>query len=499
MGIISWWVRLSPIVHRRITAVAAPWFQPSTDAEASARDEGNQARDLSMDTIYLLRRAVACIAIGLAMSCAGQPAAHTSTPAASPAPAVATGSPATAPSTPASPAAAFMQDFLAESKPMLQAGNYLGIVQFLEKKAKEPGLDSDTKDAIRQMAGTYVSFVGQYQEGLEYFAPPRPKPIDVDTAAFSRMINEDAVDAIAKLAANRQAVFINEAHHMPRHRTFTANLLPKLRALGFSYLAVETLSDADSALNTRGYPVRQSGFYSNEPVFGEMLRIALKLGFKLVPYEQESPTADGREQGQAQHLVDRILRADPKARIVVHAGYDHINESGTLAGAKTMAIRFHDMTGIDPLTVDQTTMTEQADTTLDDFRYRFLMKHVRRQMPFVLFSGDSVWSARPGVHDVTVISPRAVHRGGRPNWIWTMGGNVRRAYIASDEACPGSLDCVITARRVGESDDAVPVDILRVQFSAPGSKTFALPPGQYVIEARDGTGAPLSRQTITVK
>jgi hypothetical protein len=452
-----------------------------------------------MDTISL-RRSVGGIILGLSLSCATQPAASTPTPAASRPPAVApAGSPAAAQSAPTTPAAAFMRDFQAESTPMIETSNYLGVVQLLEKKFKEPGVDSDTKDAVRQFAATYVSFVGQYQDALEYFAPPRPKPVDIDTAAFNRMTNEDAVDAIAKLAVNRQAVFVNEAHNMPRHRAFTANLLPKLRALGFSYLAVETLSDGDSALNTRGYPVHTTGVYSNEPVFGEMLRIALKLGFKLVPYEAASPTADGREQGQAQHIVERILRADPKAKIVVHAGYDHINESGTLAGAKTMAIRFHEMTGIDPLTVDQTVMTEQADTTLDDYRYRFLMKRVRRQTPFVLFSGDSVWSARPGVHDVTVISPRAVHRGGRPNWIWTMGGNVRRAYIASDEACPGSLDCVIAARRVGESDDAVPVDILRVQFSAPGSKTFALPPGQYVIEARDGTGAALSRQTITVK
>jgi hypothetical protein len=447
----------------------------------------------------LLGRIVACLGAGVTLSCAGQaPAKPSATPASTAASTATSTSAVTPQSAPTTPAATFLRDFLAESRPMLDAGNYLGIVQLLERKKKESGLDADTKDAIRQMSGTYASFVGQYQEALEYFAPPPPKAVDLDTAALSRMTSEDAVDEIAKLAANRQAVFVNEAHNMPRHRAFTANLLPKLRALGFSYLAVETLNDADTALNTRGYPVHNTGFYSNEPVFGEMLRIALKLGYKLVPYEAASSTADAREQGQAQHIVERILRADPKARIVVHAGYDHINESGTLAGAKTMAIRFHEMTGIDPLTVDQTAMTEQADTTLDEHRYRFLMKRVRRQTPFVLMSGDSVWSARPGVHDVTVISPRAVHRGGRPSWIWTMGGGVRRAYIASDEACPGSLDCTVAARRVGESEDAVPVDILRVQFSAPGSKTFALPPGQYVIEARDGSGIALSRQTITV-
>jgi hypothetical protein len=264
--------------------------------------------------------------------------------------------------------------------------------------------------------------------------------------------------------------------------------------MGFSYLAVETLSETDSALNLRGYPVRESAFYSNEPAIGELLRTALKLGFKLVPYEAPSAVQDEREMGQARHIVDRILRADPKARIVVHAGYAHIDESGTLSGAKTMAQRFRELTGIDPLTVDQTVLTEQADTTYEDSRYRFLMSRVRRQTPYVLKTDDSVWSARPGVHDVTVISPRAVHRAGRPNWWWAF--NNRRAYLLSDEVCGQALDCVVTARIATESEDAVPVDVLRIRFSAPGSKTFALPPGQYVIEARDGSGALLSRQTI---
>jgi hypothetical protein len=282
---------------------------------------------------------------------------------------------------------------------------------------------------------------------------------------------------------------------MARHRAFTANLLPRLRAAGFSYLVVESVSASDTGLTARGYPVHETGFYANEPVFGEMLRIALGLGFTIVPYDS---SATGDEQAGARGIADRILRTDPKAKIVVHAGAEHIDESGTLAGAKSMAMWFREITGIDPLTVDQTAMTEQADTTYEDSRYLFLMKHVRSRMPFVLEAGDSVWSAHPGSHDVTVISPRAVHRAGRPSGLWTMGGAVRRAYIASDEACPGSLDCLMAARRVGERDDAVPVDVLRVQFSAPGSKTFALPPGQYVIEAKDANGAALSRQTISV-
>jgi hypothetical protein len=454
-------------------------------------------------SMFILARATAAIALIATVSCAGQPAGGSAvTPATAGPPAAPTTSPADAAAPQQSPttdpATTTLRDFLAETNPMLRQANYLGIVELIEQKRKLAGRDSALNATLIELAGMYAPFVGQYQDALDDYAPARPSRAAFDTTAFEHMTDEDAVDAVAELAAGRQAVFVNEAHYMARHRAFTANLLPKLRALGFSYLAVETLSDADTAINTRGYPIHESGFYSNEPAFGEMLRIALALGFKLVAYEAPSSTADARERGQAQHLVERILRADPKARIVVHAGHDHIDESGTLAGAKPMAVRFRELTGIDPLTVDQTAMTEQADTTYEDSRYLFLMQHVRRRTPFVLKAGNSVWSARPGVHDVTVISPRAVHRAGRPSWLWTMGGNVRRAYIASDEACPGALDCVMTARIVGESDDAVPVDVLRVQFSAPGSRTFALPPGKYVIEARDANGTALSRQTITV-
>lgn len=424
------------------------------------------------------------------LGCASQPASVPAVAKTAPAPTAVD-------STPATPVALFMRDYQRQSAPLLETGNYLGIVQFLERERATARTDTATSQTIRQYLGMYLTFVGQPQEALEAFAIERPQPVAFDSVRLGRLAPEDAVDGVARLATNHQAVFLNEAHHMPRDRAFAANLLPRLRELGFSYLAVETLAEGDTALNHRGYPLRATGFYSNEPIFGEFLRVAHKLGFTIVPYEAFSSSQDAREQGQAQHIVDRILKKDPKAKIFVYAGYDHINESGVLSGAKPMAVRFREMTGIDPLTVDQTTLTEQADTSYDDSRYRYLMRRVRRQAPFVLKTGDSLWSARPGVHDVTVIHPRAVNRAFRPNWLYAFEN--RKPYLLSDEICGTSaLDCVVTARNADESMDAVPVDVLRLQFSAPGSKTFVLPPGRYVIEARDGTGALLTTQTVTV-
>jgi hypothetical protein len=391
----------------------------------------------------------------------------------------------------------FRGDFDAASTPMLARGNYLGIVQLLENMRADAPRDANVQHLARELTGTYSPFIGQLQEALEAYAFERPAAVRFDSVAVGRLAPEDAVDGVARLAANRQVVFLNELPYVPRDRAFAANLLAKLRPLGFTHLAIEALDERDTSLNARGYPVHATGFYVNEPVFGELVRTATKLGFKLVPYDAPDATGDARETAQAQRLVDRILKNEPKARIVVYASEHHIDESGTIDGAKPMAVHFRELTGIDPLTVDQTVLTERADTTFDDNRYVFLMKRVRRQTPFVLKQGDSLWSAQPGTHDVTVIHPRAVHRAGRPSWLYALGN--RRAYLLSDEICGGvALDCVVTARIATEDEKAVPVDALRIQFSAPGSKTFALPPGQYVIEAHDGAGTALSRQTLTI-
>lgn len=395
------------------------------------------------------------------------------------------------------PSRRFRGDFESASAPMLASGNYLGIVQLLEKMRADAPRDATVQRLARELVGSYSPFVGQLQEALEAYAFERPTTVRFDSTAVGRMAPEDAADGVARLATNRQVVFLNELPYVPRDRAFAASLLAKLQPLGFSYLAIEGLDERDTSINTRGYPIRASGFYLNEPVFGELVRVANRLGYKLVSYDAPNTSGDARESEQAQRLVDRILRSDPKARIVVYASEHHIDEAGTIDGAKPMALRFRELTGIDPLTVDQTVLSERADTTFDDNRYVFLMKRVRRQSPFVLKQGDSLWSAQPGTHDVTVIHPRAVHRAGRPNWLYALGN--RRAYLLSDEICGGvALDCVVTARIATEAENAVPVDALRIQFSAPGSKTFALPPGQYVIEARDGTGAALSRQTLTI-
>ncbi len=172
-----------------------------------------------------------------------------------------------------------------------------------------------------------------------------------------------AVDAalyIAERAEAERVVMINEAHHDASTRLLTLRLLPLLYERGYRYFAAETFApEIDSSVTARGYPASGDGYYSDEPVFGEMIREAVRLGYTLVPYEienePENDTLDyqqRRDLTQAEYLRDRVFARAPDARVLVHAGFGHIEEE---VGPRfyPMAVYFREITGIDPLTVDQ--------------------------------------------------------------------------------------------------------------------------------------------------
>jgi hypothetical protein len=92
-----------------------------------------------------------------------------------------------------------------------------------------------------------------------------------------------------------------------------------LRHKGYTYFAAETLFETDTRLNERGYPTKDTGAYINEPIYGDLIRTALRLGYRVVPYEWRGEyTPDNRERGQAANLFERILKDNPKAKILVH-------------------------------------------------------------------------------------------------------------------------------------------------------------------------------------
>jgi hypothetical protein len=380
-------------------------------------------------------------------------------------------------------------------------GNALTTVQALRGMYDEYGAGAPAhRQAVSLELLRMAPEVGGYAEALHHadllygteLLPPPAAP--VPSLDGTRPV--DALRFLADAAASHRVVMLNEAHHAPQHRAFVRALLAELHARGFRYFAAEALSERDTALNARGYPVPRSGPYLTEPVFGDVVRTALGLGYEVVPYESRIPDED-RDKVQATNLVRRILDRNPDARILVYAGWNHIDESGVLQGYPPMGTRFREMTGIDPFTVDQTVLSERAGRAMEHPLYAALADGRRLRRPTVFVGPDGApWSLEPRLRDVTVVHPRSVYRDGRPAWLGMDGARRREALPRG--VCGAADRCLVRARLRAEVPDGIPVDQVEVVRGRP-VPVLLLPPGTYRIEVEDAAGAPITSYERTVR
>lgn len=343
--------------------------------------------------------------------------------------------------------------------------------------------------------------LGLYHEAVRHF--PLNENLRVrgalPTSATHRAT--DAAEAISTLAAQRRIVMVNEAHHDVATRRLTLELLQRLRAIGFTHFAVEALNADDRGLQARGYPTETSGYYINEPVFGEIVREALRLGYRIVEYEYRGTdkAQQARETGQARNIQQRVFATDPGARLFVHAGYAHVDKAkGRLWNAEPMAMRLAAMSGITPLSIDQTEL-RSAGVARESAPTKALIEAFAPRRPVVLLglADSSPWSANPDAHDVSVLLPRPALDEARPDWLDLEGR--RKPWPIDIEHCAGIRPCLISAQHAGEADDAVAADRYAFVDSVTATSLF-LRPGRYRLGVTDSEGRALARmRTITVR
>ncbi|MEO7065474.1 MAG: hypothetical protein ABI114_01065 [Rhodanobacter sp.] len=345
---------------------------------------------------------------------------------------------------------------------MAEASTHKGLLsQYQAMRQAYPG---DKSPAFRQVFGQYLSwyqsFLGNYPEAMASYSVGQsplkgdsPSPL-TDAGYAAR----PAVDAIPKLTQGYRIVLLNEAHNIALTRSLTVQLLSKLRQQGFNYFAAETLYQTDTALQARGYPIDASGFYTREPVYAEMVRTALKLGFKVIAYEATSgaESSNARETEQARNIYKQVFKSDPHARLVVNAGYSHIVKSGAYLGGRSMAEHLYQLTHIPMLSIEQTMLYPHPSSSGNHPYYTAVMQKLRPKVPIVFVNGaGKPWSLRPG-YDVSVFFPPVQMVYGRPDWL-SLGG-LRRPYRVSGDGCHRHYPCLVEARYSDEGDDAIVAD-----------------------------------------
>ena len=304
----------------------------------------------------------------------------------------------------------------------------------------------------------------------------------------------DPIPKLVELARQHNVVMINEAHYKPIHRAFIGELAKALRAIDYNSYGAETFAasafsheNRNLELISRGYPVLTDGFYTTEPIYGQLVETVIENGYVLFSYEYTTPlpsdavnSISHRDKEQAKNILSELL-VSPQDKVLIHAGYDHVRERLGARDQKWMAQYFKESSGIDPLTINQTDCF--SDQAYDAGVLGYAMP-VNAQGQPVTYKG----------FDVLLIPPKETQYRDRPVWLRDYQG--RRFVDVPLKLQFNDQYTRVTARNVERVEDAVVEDTI---YRPPhADKPLALRPGSYRLEVTNKDKKVLAQENITV-
>lgn len=346
----------------------------------------------------------------------------------------------------------------------------------------------DNPSYVRQMLATADAMVGRYAQARQEFERAFDRPQPKSTGCSGAMGEGNFEEWLSARAATVDLVMINEAHTEPVTRALVYQMLPLLRRQGYTILAMEALYDSDIArsIDARGYPLDDKAalYYLREPIEGEVLREAKRLGFRLMSYEHWANAPDAREAGQAANLA-AILKEHPGAKVFVVAGHGHVYRQDGRMAQRLAEIYAKPFLSINQLGWQESPATDPC---------------VRAPAGTPAGSMASMmW--KPGEHgaDITVVrtGAYALERGAAgSNWL-TLGGTRSRHRFSAAPCAPHAEACLVEARYADEQADAVPADRYLAR-EGEGHADLYLRDGRYVVSYRDATGKLKESENISI-
>jgi hypothetical protein len=400
--------------------------------------------------------------------------------------------------------------------------NLLDAIQAFKRDSSQYMTSPMKKMYLELFAQLYIyagdlDMADQIEEAFLAASPGLTKKADPTTNKSTNKLagykGVDAAKEIVDVGKTKQIIIINEEHRASAHRALTYSVLSGLYAHGFRYFAAETIVMKDSLLQQRGYATHDTGFYTADPVFANVVREAIRIGYTIVPYEYEEhcdeENADvcqeKREQGQAQNIYNRILKNDPSAKILMHVGRTHAAKISLPGQYSFMAWHLRNISGIEPFSVEQVFHNPFPNRDRESDLYKEAHeKHLMLPVATAMISADGKYFARDG-YDMEVFTPRPVTKNGRQTWLTLRNKRKEHAIrlealgLTSNKKLFANVEPVtIEALGENESDDAIPVDqiILWPNKSIP---VLLLPSGNFRIQARSSSGRVTAKYIVNVQ
>lgn len=308
---------------------------------------------------------------------------------------------------------------------------------------------------------SFIDSINHYKEISDYFALP-------------------AKYLILQQAKSTHIVIINENHNQPLHRIFAKSLLKDLYAQGYHYLAIEALI-SDTSLNKKNRPTLNTGYYTIEPQFSNMLKEAMDIGYTFISYDVFNKK---REYYQALNIKEKVFDKDTSAKVFIYCGFDHVSEKIEPDSSFMMAGWLKLLTKINPLTIDQVCLTEHSSKDFEKTSYSLL--NARSSSVFVN-KKDSTHTFIPfdaeAQCDMYVYHPKTIFKNKRPNWLTE--NNESHEYKIPTDSIHIKYRLLVMAYSKDEKIDVnIPTDAIELQ-NAKDIKPLNLKAGSYRLLLRN--------------
>lgn len=373
----------------------------------------------------------------------------------------------------------------------LYSGNPLA--QYITLIQLEPTyLHSFFKEPYKELLKNFEQFLGFPLAGLEAMQLKTLKQ-DYGEKLESPGTNYalvPAIHVIKEQAKTQRIVIWGEEHHLPQTRSLYEEMIRELWHCGFRYLAAESFTDKieNRALKYINY---QCGLYTRDPIFSNAVNTAIKMGYKLISYDNNEMD---RDKVQAANIYKKVFDTDPDAKVLILAGRSHIVEEKTADGWEPMGYWLKKMTGIDPFTIYAPVMSERLTPQEEHPVYKYITQNAGLHKVSILkdtLTGKFYGNER--FFDAYVFFPRVQLANNRPNWLYSLmlrkPVSIPKKFLRKHELV------LIQAFSKGQLVTDIPFD----QVIVSGIKTkLALAPGVYSIRAvyEDETVSKLKRVKI---
>ena len=383
----------------------------------------------------------------------------------------------------------------------IASGELIKDVDLAQINVTEADLSYRFSEDLNLDAKPYqYNFIGRYKD--LYQCQTRQKTDAAPTSIFRDYKPYPAIKHIDETIEAQSLVFINDSPLHPQTRILTKEALHVFAKKGFTHLAIEAFTNPNERIDQVGYPSINMGVYTDEPLFGELIREAIGLGFTIVSIQpsdveiSKAKTIVQKKMGlsskdhkltfnainwsKAMNL-NRQMRKTGASKYLVITHPKQVYKKEHL-GINSIAVWFQKITGTMPYCIDQVTMNEQCPETENP-----VYKFANVNYPAVMKKYSQYYISKVDeteeMYDMQIFHPRSHYVQNRPTWLHQ--GDQKVSYQVNADQYQMSYPLLVLAYLPHEDKEiAVPLDIIEIRNNRDAMPLF-LPPGEITLVLKD--------------